>query len=74
MEYLGDSLLDMAIAEYFFKQNPNYTAGELTMKKHATVNNNFLSLASISHNFDQFILIHNRDYFLKQIAELKINL
>ena len=47
----------MFIAEYLFQNNPHFTAGDLTKNKHALVNNTLLSLVSLYHNFDNFILV-----------------
>src|ERR1700754_1364525 len=37
LEFVGDSVLGMAVAEYLFKHNPEATEGELTLMKHHLV-------------------------------------
>jgi ribonuclease-3 len=37
LEFVGDSVLGMAVAEYLFNKNPHATEGELTLMKHHLV-------------------------------------
>ena len=37
LEFVGDSVLGAAVAEYLFKKNPDATEGELTLMKHHLV-------------------------------------
>lgn len=37
LEFVGDSVLGVAVAEYLFSQNPHATEGELTLMKHHLV-------------------------------------
>lgn len=37
LEFVGDSVLGIAVAEYLFRQNPDATEGELTLMKHHLV-------------------------------------
>lgn len=66
LEFLGDAMLDMIVAEYLFEQNPHFTAGDLTVHKHSLVNNTFLSLLSLKYDFNKFLLIYDREKFIDQ--------
>jgi ribonuclease-3 len=33
LEFLGDSVLNLAVSDYLFRNNPNFTEGQLTMKR-----------------------------------------
>jgi ribonuclease-3 len=46
MEFLGDSVLGLAVAEELFRRHPNNTEGELTLMKHRLVSTG--TLASVA--------------------------
>ena len=43
LEFLGDSLLGLVVAEYLYKANPSMAEGELTRKRSLLVNDVFLA-------------------------------
>lgn len=55
MEFLGDSVLGLAIAEHLFRENPEITEGELTLMKHRLVSTP--TLARIAANLDLMDLV-----------------
>jgi ribonuclease III len=50
LEFLGDSILGLAVADYLFSNHPKATEGELTLMKHRLVNTE--TLAKLSENLD----------------------
>jgi ribonuclease III len=48
LEFLGDSILGLAVADYLFSNHPKATEGELTLMKHRLVNTE--TLAKLSEN------------------------
>jgi ribonuclease-3 len=50
LEFLGDSVLGLAVAEYLFFNYPEATEGELTLMKHRLVNTE--TLAKLAQNLD----------------------
>ncbi|EIW74574.1 P-loop containing nucleoside triphosphate hydrolase protein [Coniophora puteana RWD-64-598 SS2] len=48
LEFLGDAVLDMLIADYLYKHPKNFSPGEITLRKHAIGNALFLSYACLS--------------------------
>ena len=48
LEYLGDAVLELVVAEYLFKRFPHYDEGQLTQLRAALVNT--VSLARLASN------------------------
>lgn len=46
LEFIGDSVLGLAIAEYLFRENPKMNEGRLTLMKHRLVSTSTLALLS----------------------------
>jgi ribonuclease-3 len=57
LEYLGDSVLGLLIAEHLFKTCPDYAEGDLTKTKAMLVNENTLSMLGQKSGLSQFIFL-----------------
>lgn len=57
LEFLGDSVLGLLVAEYLFKTCPNDSEGDMTKTKAMLVNENTLSKAGQSCGLNQFIFL-----------------
>jgi ribonuclease-3 len=57
MEYLGDSVLGLVIAEYLFKIHPDYNEGGLTKNKSVLVNEMTLSSVGRECGLNELILM-----------------
>jgi endoribonuclease Dicer len=68
LEFLGDSLLDMACINYLFHNFPNRDPQWLTEHKMAMVSNQFLGNLCVSLGFNRHLLLFNALY-QKQIAD-----
>ena len=68
LEFLGDSLLDMACVNFLYHSFPAYDPQWLTEHKMAMVSNQFLGALCVELGFHQHLLIFNPT-FQKQIAD-----
>lgn len=57
LEFLGDSILGLLIAEYLFKTCPDDAEGDMTKTKAMLVNENTLSKAGQSCELNQFVFL-----------------
>lgn len=57
LEFLGDAVLDLIIAEYLFVRNPQMTEGELTKTKAMVVCESSLAACSRKLNFGHYLLL-----------------
>lgn len=57
MEFLGDSILGLIIAESVFEKFPNYTEGELSKLKAKVVSRDFLSTIARKLNIGSFLVL-----------------
>jgi ribonuclease-3 len=55
LEFLGDSLLNMIIAEKLFTQFPSADEGELTRLRSSLVSGSFLATVAKKHNIGEYI-------------------
>ena len=56
LEFLGDSILGLVIAEYLFRAHPDATEGELSRMKHRLVSAPTLAKASTELGLGEFVL------------------
>ena len=56
LEFLGDSVLDMLVSEYLYRDFPRATEGELTRKKSAIVSRSSLAAKGIKLGLGDYIL------------------
>ena len=68
LEFLGDSLLDMACVNFLFHNFPDKDPQWLTEHKMAMVSNQFLGALCVSLSFHTHLLLFNNG-FVKQIAD-----
>ena len=57
MEFVGDSVLGLAIAEELFRRHPDFSEGELTLMKHHLVSTGTLALAGERIGIGDFIRV-----------------
>ncbi len=57
MEFVGDSVLGMAIAEHLFRTNPEMTEGSLTLMKHKLVSSATLAELAGKLRLNEFVRI-----------------
>lgn len=57
LEYLGDSVLGLLVAEYLFKHHPDYHEGDLTKTKAMLVNEMTLSMVGQTCGLNRFIFL-----------------
>ena len=57
LEFLGDALISLIIADYFFSQYPDYAEGQLTQLKSNVVNRNALTRLGKRIGLDDFVSI-----------------
>src|SRR5213078_3234147 len=55
LEFLGDSILGLIVAEYLFRAYPGATEGELSRMKHRLVSAPTLARASIALHLGEFV-------------------
>ena len=55
LEFLGDSILGLIVADYLFKAYPNATEGELSRMKHRLVSAPTLAKSSIELSLGEFV-------------------
>lgn len=55
LEFVGDSVLGLAIAEYLFLKNPSFAEGELTLVKHRLVSTPTLARIGANLNLGDFL-------------------
>lgn len=55
MEFLGDSVLGLVVAEELFLKYPSYTEGELSKLKAKVVSRKFLAMRAKEYHFDNYI-------------------
>lgn len=60
LEFLGDSVLSIVVAEVLYKKYPNEQEGFLTKQRTKLVNGKTLSKLAKSFHFDRFILMDER--------------
>lgn len=73
LEFLGDSLLDMACINYLFHNFPGKDPQWLTEHKMAMVSNMFLGALCVKIGFNQHLLVFNHT-FMKQIEEYVVEI
>ncbi|UCD94871.1 MAG: ribonuclease III [Candidatus Zixiibacteriota bacterium] len=57
LEFLGDSILGLVIAEYLYDEHPDYNEGDLTKTKAILVNETTLSQVGLESGLNEFILM-----------------
>jgi len=57
LEFLGDSILGMVVAEYLYIKYPNFSEGELTRRRSLFVNKNNLARKAKEINLSQYLLL-----------------
>jgi ribonuclease-3 len=57
LEFVGDSVLGMIVAEYLFKKNPDATEGELTLMKHHLVSTATLARLAEGLKLGEFLRV-----------------
>ena len=57
MEFLGDSILGMVVAEHLFEHYPEYTEGRLTKIKSVVVSRPALARSASALGLDRFIMV-----------------
>lgn len=58
MEFLGDAILNLVVAEYLYKRYPDDEEGDLTVMRASLVNRKALAYYSKEINLRQFLLSH----------------
>ena len=57
LEFLGDSILGMVIAEQLFRTHPDYDEGDLTLVKSEVVSSRTLAQVGRARGFDPFVTV-----------------
>lgn len=57
LEFLGDSVLGLVVAEYFYKQFPNFNEGDLTRRRALLVNKTNLAQKAKDLNLSNFLIV-----------------
>ena len=57
LEFLGDSILGMVVAECLYIKYPNFSEGELTRRRSLLVNKNNLARKAKEINLSQYLLL-----------------
>lgn len=57
LEFLGDSLLNMFVTDFLFRNNPGYSEGDLTKIRSRLVNKDSLSLCGHTLGLERFIMM-----------------
>lgn len=57
LEFLGDSVLGMVVAEYLFKKYVDFAEGELTRRRTLIVNRNYLANKAKEMDITQYLLL-----------------
>ncbi|MBU1524619.1 MAG: ribonuclease III domain-containing protein [Candidatus Omnitrophota bacterium] len=57
LEFLGDSILGMAVAEYLYEKYPDFSEGELTRRRALLVNKNYLAQKAKEVNLGQYLFL-----------------
>lgn len=57
LEFLGDSILSVVIAEQLYRSNKYFSEGELTRRRAIVVNNNMLADVAIRLDIGPFLLL-----------------
>ncbi len=57
VEFLGDSILGHVVAEYLYKNFPQYNQGDMTLLKHHFVNTEYLSKIGKEIEIEKYMLI-----------------
>lgn len=57
LEFLGDSVLGMVVAEYLFKKYTDFAEGELTRRRTLIVNRNYLAGKAKEMAITQYLLL-----------------
>jgi ribonuclease-3 len=57
LEFLGDSVLGMVIAERLFRAHPDYDEGDLTLVKSEVVSSRTLAEVGVARGFDPFVTV-----------------
>ena len=57
LEFLGDSILGMVVAEHLYTKYPNFAEGELTRRRSLLVNKNNLARKAKEINISQYLLL-----------------
>jgi ribonuclease-3 len=55
LEFVGDSVLGLVVAEYLFRSNPDFTEGDLSRMKHQLVSTQSLASAATRLGYGDFI-------------------
>lgn len=55
LEFVGDSVLGLVVAEYLFLKNPSFAEGELTLMKHGLVSTKTLARIGAVLNLGEFL-------------------
>lgn len=57
LEFLGDSILDMVVAECLYEKYPSFGEGELTRRRALLVNKNYLAQKAKEINLGQHLVL-----------------
>lgn len=57
LEFLGDSILGMAVAEHLYEKYPDFSEGELTRRRALLVNKNYLAQKAKEVNLGQYLFL-----------------
>ena len=57
MEFLGDAVLDLIVANYLYKQNKEWNEGELTVESDKLVSGATLAKIAAQINLDRYLII-----------------
>lgn len=57
LEFLGDAVIDLVVAEHLFKEDPQSTEGKMTLTKAAIVNGTALALRAASMGLGDMIVV-----------------
>lgn len=57
LEFLGDSILGMIVAEYLFFDNPHFSEGKMTQKRALLVNKGTLALRARELDLSPYLLL-----------------
>ncbi|MCH8326964.1 MAG: ribonuclease III [Candidatus Marinimicrobia bacterium] len=59
LEFLGDAILEQIVSVHLFNQNPTASEGELTMRRSALVNKEFLADAGEAIGLHRYLLVES---------------
>lgn len=63
LEFLGDSVIDLLIAQYFYDAKENFSPGQLTNLKQALINNQFFGSLTIKFELYKWLIFQSPSLF-----------